>query len=59
MMVERDIRQAEQLITRYYKAIVKACAVVRDAVGPNVPLMLDAYHGPRLTKKPGRLTNCC
>jgi L-alanine-DL-glutamate epimerase-like enolase superfamily enzyme len=23
---------------------VKACAAVRDAVGPDVPLMLDAYH---------------
>jgi len=24
---------------------VKACAAVREAVGPDVPLMLDAYHG--------------
>jgi L-alanine-DL-glutamate epimerase-like enolase superfamily enzyme len=24
---------------------VKACAAVREAVGPEVPLMLDAYHG--------------
>lgn len=24
---------------------VMACAAVREAVGPNVPLMLDAYHG--------------
>lgn len=24
---------------------VKACAAVREAVGPDLPLMLDAYHG--------------
>jgi L-alanine-DL-glutamate epimerase-like enolase superfamily enzyme len=24
---------------------VRACAAVREAVGPDVPLMLDAYHG--------------
>ena len=24
---------------------IKACAAVREAVGPDVPLMLDAYHG--------------
>jgi L-alanine-DL-glutamate epimerase-like enolase superfamily enzyme len=24
---------------------VKACAAVREAVGPDIPLMLDAYHG--------------
>ncbi len=24
---------------------VRACAAVREAVGPHVPLMLDAYHG--------------
>ena len=24
---------------------VKACAAVREAVGPDMPLMLDAYHG--------------
>ena len=62
MMVERDIWQAEQLIPGGYKAIVKACAVLREAVGTNVPLMLDPYycgHGPCVTKKPGRLTNCC
>lgn len=27
------------------KMDVKACAAVREAVGPDVPLMLDAYHG--------------
>ena len=27
------------------KMDVRACAAVREAVGPDVPLMLDAYHG--------------
>jgi L-alanine-DL-glutamate epimerase-like enolase superfamily enzyme len=27
------------------KMDVKACAAVREAVGPDIPLMLDAYHG--------------
>jgi L-alanine-DL-glutamate epimerase-like enolase superfamily enzyme len=27
------------------KMDVRACAAVREAVGPEVPLMLDAYHG--------------
>jgi L-alanine-DL-glutamate epimerase-like enolase superfamily enzyme len=27
------------------KMDVRACAAVREAVGPDIPLMLDAYHG--------------
>lgn len=28
---------------------IKACAAVREAVGPNIPLMLDGYHDYRRT----------